>query len=47
MMLGGRVAEEIHFNSYTTGAYDDLKRAWELARNFVTKYGFSEKIGYV
>lgn len=46
-ILGGRVAEEIFFGRITTGAYDDLKKAYELAFTLVTKYGMSEKLGYV
>lgn len=46
-ILGGRVAEEIFFNRITTGAYDDLKKAYELAHTLVTKYGMSEKLGYI
>lgn len=46
-ILGGRVAEEEFFNKITTGAYDDLKRAYELCHTLVTKYGMSEKLGYV
>jgi cell division protease FtsH len=44
-MLGGRVAEELMFNDVTTGAGNDLERATELARNMVTRYGMSEKLG--
>ncbi len=44
-MLGGRAAEEIVFQEISTGAYDDLKRATELARRMVTEYGMSEKLG--
>lgn len=47
MILGGRIAEEEFFGSITTGAYDDLKRAYELCHALVTKYGMSEKLGYV
>lgn len=46
-ILGGRVAEELFFSRITTGAYDDLKKAYELAFTLVTKYGMSEKLGYV
>jgi AFG3 family protein len=45
--LGGRCAEEEFFGDITTGAYDDLKRAYELCFELVTKYGMSEKIGNV
>ncbi len=40
--LGGRVAEEIMFDDVTTGAYDDFKRATQIARSMVTEYGMSE-----
>ena len=46
-ILGGRVAEEEFFGTITTGAYDDLNKAFELARNMVTKVGMSEKVGYI
>ncbi len=44
-LLGGRAAEEIIFNRITTGASNDLQRATKLAREMVTRYGFSEKLG--
>ncbi|MDQ7822172.1 MAG: ATP-dependent zinc metalloprotease FtsH [Candidatus Eremiobacteraeota bacterium] len=44
-LLGGRVAEEIVFGELTTGASNDLERSTEIARNIVTKYGMSEKLG--
>jgi cell division protease FtsH len=43
--LGGRAAEEIVFNRFTTGASNDLQRVTSMARSMVTKYGFSEKLG--
>lgn len=43
--LGGYVAEKIVFDEITTGASDDLKKATDLARNLVTRFGMSEKIG--
>lgn len=46
-ILGGRVAEEEFFNRITTGAHDDLNKAYDMARSLVTKVGMSEKIGYV
>jgi AFG3 family protein len=46
-ILGGRCAEEVFFGRITTGAYDDLKKAYEMAYAMVTKYGMSEKIGYI
>jgi len=44
-LFGGRVAEELIFNEMTTGAQDDIKRASELARQMVTDYGMSDKLG--
>ncbi|MCX7747855.1 MAG: ATP-dependent zinc metalloprotease FtsH [Clostridia bacterium] len=43
--LGGRAAEEIILGEISTGAYSDLKHANGVARNMVTKYGMSEKLG--
>jgi cell division protease FtsH len=45
--LGGYVSEKIIFKDITTGASNDLKQATEIARDLVTKYGMSEKIGPV
>ena len=45
--LGGRVAEELIFDDVTTGASQDLKTATATAREMVTKYGFSRKLGLV
>ncbi len=47
MLLGGYAAEKLIFNDLTTGASSDLKRASELARKLITKFGMSEKIGPV
>ena len=46
-LFGGRVAEEIVFGpeSITTGASNDIERATDLARNMVTKWGLSERLG--
>ncbi len=46
-LFGGRIAEEIIFgkDKITTGASNDIKRATEIARNMVTKWGLSEKLG--
>ena len=45
--LGGRVAEEIVFDDITTGASADIKKATQIARDMVTKYGFSDSIGMI
>ena len=45
MTMGGRAAEQLVFNRYTTGASDDLKRATELARKMVCQWGMSENLG--
>jgi cell division protease FtsH len=44
-MLGGLVAEEIVFGEFTTGPQDDLERATRLARQMVTQFGMSERLG--
>jgi cell division protease FtsH len=46
-LFGGRVAEELIFgdDAVTTGASNDIERATDLARNMVTKWGLSEKMG--
>lgn len=46
-LLGGRIAEEIIFKDISTGASNDIERATELAKNMVTVYGMSEKLGPV
>ena len=45
--LGGRVAEELIFDDITTGASADIKHATVLAKDMVTKYGFSKDLGPV
>ncbi len=45
VMLGGRAAEEICLAEVTTGAYNDLQAATQLARKMVCEYGMSEKLG--
>jgi len=44
-ILGGRAAEEIVFGEMTTGAYNDLKQATEIAKRMVVSYGMSERVG--
>ena len=44
-MLGGRAAEELKFETVTTGASNDIERATAIARNMVTQYGMSDKFG--
>ncbi len=45
MALGGRISEELVFNEVTTGASNDLERVTKMARNMVTRYGMSERLG--
>lgn len=45
--LGGRIAEEMIFDDITTGASQDIKQCTQTARDMVTKYGFSDKLGLV
>jgi len=44
-LLGGWVAEKLIFGQVTTGAQNDLRRASQIARDMVTAYGMSEKLG--
>ncbi len=44
-LLGGRAAEEIVFDTVTTGASNDMEKATELARAMITQYGMSDKFG--
>jgi|HigsolmetaAR201D_1030396.scaffolds.fasta_scaffold01371_10 cell division protease FtsH len=46
-MLGGRAAEEIVYGTRTTGAENDIEQATNLARNMVTRWGMSDKLGMV
>jgi cell division protease FtsH len=46
-LMGGRTAEEIVFNTITTGASNDFEQATQLARGMVTQYGMSERLGTV
>ena len=45
VLLGGRVAEKLVLDDISTGASSDIQRATSIARNMVTRYGFSEKLG--
>ncbi len=45
--LGGRIAEEIIFKDITTGASSDIKKATQVARHMVTRFGMSDNIGVV
>ncbi|MCI1268940.1 MAG: ATP-dependent zinc metalloprotease FtsH [Ruminococcus sp.] len=47
MFLGGRVAEALVLDDISTGASNDIERATKMARDMVTKYGFSEKLGAI
>jgi cell division protease FtsH len=46
-MLGGRAAEEVVYGTRTTGAESDIEQATNLARNMVTRWGMSDKLGMV
>jgi cell division protease FtsH len=46
-LLGGRAAEKLVLDDISTGASNDIQRATDIARDMVTKYGFSEKLGLV
>jgi cell division protease FtsH len=46
-ILGGRAAEELVFGDVTSGAEDDIRRATDLARRMVTRWGMSERLGTV
>ena len=45
MLFGGRIAEEVFMNQMTTGASNDFERATHIARDMVTRYGMSDKLG--
>jgi cell division protease FtsH len=47
VLMGGRVAEQLVLDDISTGASNDLERASKMARNMVTRYGFSSKLGPV
>ena len=46
-LLGGRVAEALILNDISTGASNDIERASQIARNMVTKYGMSDRVGTI
>ena len=46
-LLGGRAAEKLVFNQFTTGAGNDIERATEISRKMVCEWGMSEKLGPV
>ena len=46
-LFGGRAAEQIIFNSITTGASNDIEKATELARAMVTQYGMTDEFGLI
>jgi len=45
--MGGRIAEELVLDDVTTGASQDIKQATAAAKAMVTKYGFSDKLGFI
>lgn len=47
MTLGGRVSEELHFDTVTSGASDDFNKVTRMATAMVTKFGMSSKLGYI
>ncbi|ABN64747.2 Mitochondrial respiratory chain complexes assembly protein RCA1 (TAT-binding homolog 12) [Scheffersomyces stipitis CBS 6054] len=47
MTLGGRVSEELHFSSVTSGAHDDFKKVTNIAQSMVLRFGMSKKVGMV
>jgi len=47
VLLGGRAAEQVVFDCFSTGAADDLAKATEIARSMVTQYGMVDELGHV
>ncbi len=47
VLLGGRAAEALTFDDISTGAVDDIDKATDIARNMVTRFGMSEKLGQI
>jgi len=47
VLMGGRAAEHVVFNHYSTGAADDLAKVTDIARNMVTRYGMDAELGPV
>jgi len=47
MTLGGRVSEELHFETVTSGASDDFNKVNRMATAMVTKWGMSKELGFV
>lgn len=47
VILGGRISEEVFFGKISTGASDDLNKAYQIAKAFVTQYGFGDRLGWI
>lgn len=47
VILGGRISEEIFFGKISTGAYDDLQKAYQIAKQIITTHGMSDKLGWL
>ncbi|KAG7663673.1 AFG3 [[Candida] subhashii] len=47
MALGGRVSEELHFDTVTSGASDDFKKVTQMAQQMILKLGMSPKLGQI